>query len=383
MDKVDRLVVVGGGIAGMVTAIMLARSGRSVTLVEADPKWRALGAGVTLNTGALRAFHQIGILEKIRDAGSFGGIAAICLPDGTPAFKPKAAADATPTVASKDGSSAPAIGGIMRPALHHALQQVVKEERIEVRLGNAVVGLAQFDDGVEIELADGSSLAADLVVGADGVNSTARGLIFPNTPKFTEFTGQGCWRAVVSRPAEVQGPVAFYGNQHCGVNPISKEKMYLFFMQKLSENRHLPESEWLQTLKEQLTEFTAPLIQGVCAELSEDSLINYRPLEGGIMPAPWYKGRVVLLGDAVHAPTPHSAFGAGLGIEDGIVLAQELDKEPELPRALESFMNRRFERCRAVVENSILQSKLQQQGVPLSEYGKTAQKMANIVAEPF
>ena len=86
-----------------------------------------------------------------------------------------------------------------------------------------------------------------------------------------------------------------------------------------------------------------------------DSILSqdYRPLEVLLHPAPWHRGHVVLIGDAAHATTPHLASGAGMAIEDGIVLAEELQSQPTLEQALRNFMARRFERCRLVIENSV------------------------------
>ena len=81
--------------------------------------------------------------------------------------------------------------------------------------------------------------------------------------------------------------------------------------------------------------------------------VNYRPLEVLLHPAPWHSGHVVLIGDAAHATTPHLASGAGMAIEDGIVLTEELQSQPTLEQALQNFMARRFDRCRRVVENSV------------------------------
>jgi 2-polyprenyl-6-methoxyphenol hydroxylase-like FAD-dependent oxidoreductase len=87
-------------------------------------------------------------------------------------------------------------------------------------------------------------------------------------------------------------------------------------------------------------------------QLGEHSQIVYRPLESLLLPQPWFKGRVVLIGDAVHATTPHLASGACIGIEDGLVLADELGKNGSVEDGLKAFQNRRWERCRMVVENS-------------------------------
>ena len=81
--------------------------------------------------------------------------------------------------------------------------------------------------------------------------------------------------------------------------------------------------------------------------------INYRPLEAVLLPNPWYRGRVVLIGDAAHATTPHLASGAGMAVEDGIVLAEEIRRDGNIDAALPRFMQRRFERGKLVVENSL------------------------------
>jgi 2-polyprenyl-6-methoxyphenol hydroxylase-like FAD-dependent oxidoreductase len=79
-------------------------------------------------------------------------------------------------------------------------------------------------------------------------------------------------------------------------------------------------------------------------------------------PRPWHKNKVVLIGDAAHATTPHLASGAGIGVEDALVLAQELERSDDLDAALSSFMDRRFERCRIVIENSVRLGELESNG---------------------
>jgi 2-polyprenyl-6-methoxyphenol hydroxylase-like FAD-dependent oxidoreductase len=81
--------------------------------------------------------------------------------------------------------------------------------------------------------------------------------------------------------------------------------------------------------------------------------IDYRPLESILVPPPWHRGRVVLIGDAVHATTPHLASGAGLAVEDALVLCQELESAASVEQALAAHTERRYPRCRAVVETSL------------------------------
>ena len=98
--------------------------------------------------------------------------------------------------------------------------------------------------------------------------------------------------------------------------------------------------------------FSSPLLQRVCESINAESQIVRKPLDGLLLPRPWYCGRVVLIGDAVHATTPHLASGACIGIEDALVLAEELSRTEDVPSALQAFQRRRWERCRMVVENS-------------------------------
>jgi 2-polyprenyl-6-methoxyphenol hydroxylase-like FAD-dependent oxidoreductase len=105
-------------------------------------------------------------------------------------------------------------------------------------------------------------------------------------------------------------------------------------------------------LADLLAPFGAPLVQSIRAQVGPQSHCIYRPLESLLLPQPWFDARVVLVGDAVHATTPHMAAGAGIGIEDGIVLAEELGRGATVQAALQAFQARRWERCRMVVENS-------------------------------
>jgi 2-polyprenyl-6-methoxyphenol hydroxylase-like FAD-dependent oxidoreductase len=95
------------------------------------------------------------------------------------------------------------------------------------------------------------------------------------------------------------------------------------------------------------------VVPGVRAQVLGSDTINYRPLEAVLLPAPWHSGRVVLLGDAAHATTPHLASGAGMAIEDALVLAQEVARGGAAPDMLARYTQRRYERGRLVVQNSL------------------------------
>jgi 2-polyprenyl-6-methoxyphenol hydroxylase-like FAD-dependent oxidoreductase len=106
-------------------------------------------------------------------------------------------------------------------------------------------------------------------------------------------------------------------------------------------------------MRELLAAYSAPIVQSLRSQLGEHSSIVFRPLESLLVPKPWYRGRVVMIGDTVHATTPHLAAGACIGIEDALVLAEELGRAASVDGALAAFQARRWERCRMVVENSM------------------------------
>ena len=93
-------------------------------------------------------------------------------------------------------------------------------------------------------------------------------------------------------------------------------------------------------------------VPAVREALGPDSLVNYRPLEWHMLDAPWYRGRILLIGDAAHATTPHMASGAGLAVEDALVLGREIARHDCIESAFAAFMSARLERARLVVENS-------------------------------
>jgi 2-polyprenyl-6-methoxyphenol hydroxylase-like FAD-dependent oxidoreductase len=336
--------IVGGGVGGMSAALALARRGVSVELVDADPHWRAYGAGISVTGLSLRAFDDLGILDEVSEKGFVGAGMRLRAPDGTPIFEsPQPPPDAPPVARS---------GGIMRPALHDLMSRRVRAAGVEVALGVKPADFEQRGDAVSVRFDDGRTRDYDLVVAADGINSETRAGLFPDAPG-PRFTGQGCWRIVADRPAEVDRAEMFIGGPvKLGFNPVSADRMYAFILEHVPDNPWFAPEEQLEHVAAMLEPFGS-YVPAVRAALGPDSLVNYRPLEWVMLPAPWSRGRIVLIGDAVHATTPHMASGAGMAVEDGLVLAEELAATDEVEQALAAFAARRFERARMVVENSV------------------------------
>lgn len=371
----QKILIIGGGFSGMAAAIELRKKGADVDLVEIDPEWRNYGAGISLGGATLRAFRQLGILDAFVEHGSAHDGVALRLPHGL-----QVGEIPTPRVAGPD---VPGGGAIMRPVLAQILVDATRAAGTKVRLGCSFTSLRQHADGVDVEFTNGDSQRYDLVIGADGLYSKVRGAVFPDAPK-PRYSGQGVWRAVVPRPPEIKSAVMWIGPKvKPGVNPVSKKEMYLFITEPRATNDHIDPASFVDHVRSLLADFPAPELQTIRAELGPQSRLVYRPLEGLLMPRPWFCGRVVLIGDAVHATTPHLASGACIGIEDALVLAEEIGRNADLLAALAAFEERRWERCRMVVENSARLGEIEIAGGDKQEHARIMNESMAALAKPI
>lgn len=350
ISNIATALVVGGGIGGMATAISLAERGVAVDLIDIDPEWRVYGAGITITGPTLRAYRRLGLLDAIKAEGAITSKTRLFRFDGTHML------DLDEPVIEE---GLPATGGIMRPVLHRIMQTRVRELPIAVRLGLTVTALENRDNAVDVRFSDATTGRYDLVVGADSVFSVVRDIAFPHMGPAVP-TGQGCWRISIAKPPGLDAGEFFLGHANpCGITACGPDNVYMWMLTAHEEReRHMDEEELYVTLKALLADFggNAGWIRD---NMTRDDWINYRPLAAVLQPRDWFNGRIVLLGDAVHATTPHLASGAGMAVESGIVLAEELARADNVATALLAYQNRRFDRCRDVIETSVAVGRLQ------------------------
>jgi 2-polyprenyl-6-methoxyphenol hydroxylase-like FAD-dependent oxidoreductase len=358
----------------MSAAIQLRKIGVKVDLVEIDSGWRSYGAGITIGGPALRAFRTIGVLDEMMRLGA--------LTDGVDLFTSQGHPIAQLPTPRSAGNDVPGTGGIMRPVLAKILADATRASGTQVRLGCTFTGISQTSDQATVTFNDGSSGTYDLVIGADGLNSGTRKALFPDAP-VPRYTGQGVWRAVAPRDGVERAGMSFGKRTKAGYNPVSASELYLFVTEERPANTRTPDQELLPRLRALLEEFSFPLVRRIADNLGPDSLICYRPLESLLMPRPWWRGRVVLIGDAIHATTPHLAAGAGIGVEDAIVLAEEVRSATQLDSALQAFEQRRWERCRMVVENSACLGEIEAQAGDQQEHGRIMRESMMALAAPI
>ena len=360
MALVNKVLVVGGGIGGMCAAILLAKQGVAVDLAEINPQWTVYGAGITIGGPTLRALRSVGVVDEVLARGGHWSAIDICAADGS-------VMHTVPMAAAVGAQELPPAGGILRPVLADILGRATLAAGVQVRLGLTFRRVAQDADGVDVLFSDGSSARYDLVIGADGVNSKLREAVFPGAP-VPAFTGQGSWRAVV--PRKRRNSTIFMGKTtKAGLNPVSETESYLFVLDHRRNFDIIPPEQWPGLLAELLAEFGGDLGEIRSGLLSGHAYrIVYRPLMGLMMSAPWHRGRVVLLGDAVHATTPHLAMGAGIAVEGAVVLAEELARCHFLEGALTAYAGRRYDRARLVVSSSMRMGEIEQTGGSKEEH---------------
>jgi len=370
-----KILVVGGGFSGMSAAIQLRKAGAEVDLVEIDPGWRSYGAGISLGGAALRAFCTLGIIDAFLQKGAAHDGADVLTSAGHPITSLP-----TPRLAGPD---IPGGGAIMRPVLASILADATRASGTSVRLGTTFAALTNSDRGVVVKFSDGSQASYDLAIGADGLNSAMRAAEFADAPK-PRYTGQCVWRAVLPRFPEIDRTKMWMGHKvKAGVNPVSREQMYLFVTEDRPDNDRIDPARFVELLKAMLGQFSAPTVKAIRATLNEDCHVVYRPLESMLLPRPWFRGRVVLIGDAVHATTPHLAAGACIGLEDAIVLVEELDRADSVDAGLKAFESRRWERCRMVVENSVRLGEIEITGGDTAEHAGIMRESMKALAAPI
>ena len=371
MTKLN-ILIVGGGIGGLSAAIAMRRAGHQVLVIERDPEWSVYGVGIIQQSNVLRAMDQLGVLDRFLDAACGFDAVEIFAPDGT-----MVARIPTPRLVEDK----PANVGIGRRALQAVLGDSAKGLGAQIRLGVTVESLSDDGEKVHVAFSDGARDSFDLVVGADGVYSQIRDLILPDAER-PVFTGQAVWRYNLPRPVDLDALQAYNGPIGIGLVPLGPNLMYIYVTTAEPGNPRYPREGLAAAMRGKLAG-CAPAIRALAEQITDDGGVVYRPLEGMMVHGRWSKGRVGLLGDAVHATTPHLGQGAGMAIEDAIVLAQELEKHDDVEAALKAYRERRYERCRYIVESSLAICYGQLGKGPPVDNQKATADMFDVVSQPI
>jgi 2-polyprenyl-6-methoxyphenol hydroxylase-like FAD-dependent oxidoreductase len=235
--------------------------------------------------------------------------------------------------------------GITRGELHRVLLE--SAAGVPVRLGTSVNGLSQHDDKVDVSFTDGSTGTYDLVVGADGIHSGIRRLLFDNMP--ARHLGQVSWRFLVDFSGAIDTWTVMLGPRRAFLAmPVGSNRLYCYADLAAFESDDATEGDVVR-LRMLFEDFAEP-VPSILNELGGDAM-HFAPIEEMALDQ-CVRGRVVLIGDAAHATSPNMAEGASMALEDALVLARMLRTHRSPEEALPAFSERRRARIRWVQQRT-------------------------------
>ena len=340
---VKNVLIVGGGITGTVAAVALAQRGVKVTLIERSPEWYGVGHGITLQGNALKVFNLIGAFDKMHEHGIGFDDLEMYLANGHKLNRMPAG--------KTGGPNLPATMGALRSDIQTVLLEKIHELGIEVRLGTELVGFENHPDSVTATFNNGSSEDFDFIIGADGIKSTMRKMLGLHHDK--KPSGLGIWRVVTKRTPDMDcSGLAFGGPEYkAGYTPISKDLCYAFVLTKPQRpDNGLSDADEMRRLLEGYHGH----FDFIRENIHDGDYMNFQEIEWlYVDDQPWHKGRVIAIGDAVHACPPLIAQGGAQCSEDAYLLAEYLVKDGELDALLTEYTERRRARVGLVVKNTL------------------------------
>jgi 2-polyprenyl-6-methoxyphenol hydroxylase-like FAD-dependent oxidoreductase len=373
MSSIKKVLIVGGGIGGLSTGIALRRAGIDAEIVELSKEYNVYGVGIIQQANALRALDALGVAEETMRRGSPYGKVKMCAPTG---FQFGEAG--TPPMGNY-----PTHNGISRKILHDVLYEAALKNGVVIRMGVTVLDIENEGTRVSVKFTDNTEGDYQLVVGADGINSKVRSLVFGDYE--AKYIGSSVWRYPFKRPAELETGYMFFGKKtKVGLIPMTADMMYMFIVAaEGDDNPVIPQEEFVPIMKAHLAEYPVKMVSDRIEEITDATKAVYSPLKTLMMSESWFKNRVVMIGDAAHATIPQLGSGAALAIEDAVVLGEELQKDQSVEDALTNYMTRRFERCKMVIDASNTLAEWEQmewKGIPLPEGANMGMVMGKTLA---
>jgi 2-polyprenyl-6-methoxyphenol hydroxylase-like FAD-dependent oxidoreductase len=343
----DRILIVGGGVAGLSLAIALHQRGIPADLVERDDAGATAGAGLYLVGAATRALAALGVAASALRAGAVSRSQAFFTHRGRRLAEIDTDAFWAPC--------GPCLG-IGRAALHHLLAERAAAS-LSTRYGTSIVALEQHAEAVSVECSDGSRARYALVVGADGIRSLVRRLVLAGPePK---FRGQVGWRFLARRPPGIDCWSVFLGADRAFLLlPVSADQVYCYADRMLTQPLADPPQGRLQRLRSAFQDFAAPVCE-VVAALEAPEQVHVAAIEDVVLEQ-WGRDRVLLIGDAAHAMSPNMACGVAMAVEDALVLAELVGDGVPPPGVLARFEQRRVARVRWVRAQTDRRDRLRQ-----------------------
>lgn len=335
--------IIGGGITGLTASLALRKSGMTSVVSEQAVELNEIGAGIWLQPNAIKVLHWLGLKAEIQKQGIELNKMEITNNQLIPIKKIK-----SEVVQDEDGNKTIAI--------HRArLQKILYNEVLksnEVHLNKKYIHHSFGSDSINMQFEDGKD-SVDILLGADGIDSSVRKALFPNSP--LRNSGQVCWRGIskMNLPDSLKslGQEAWGKQIRFGFSQIAKEEVYWF---AVANAEHLKKVEGLDRKNyiKNLFQSFSPIINELI-DNTESTNIHQAMLQDLKRLPDWYQNKMCLIGDAAHATTPNMGQGACQGIEDAFYISKYLSKSPQnVQEAFNEFQQKRRKKVDYIVNTS-------------------------------
>lgn len=353
-----KALIIGGGIGGLSTAIALQKVDIQAFACEKALQITEVGAGLSLWSNAIIAARRLGVESKIVNAGSVIEKTQSAIPSGE-------------LLNETDFSAFARKFGAPSVCVHRAeLQRILRDTALSlnpqaVQTNRKCISFKEKNGGIQAAFDDGSHEEADVLIGADGIHSVVRESLFG--VRKPRYAGYFAWRGIADGVSELlpEGRALFVvgrgiqaGCFHCG-----KKRIYWFITCNAPEHSQPSPAGNKHDILRMLDQWRTPVAQIV--EATDDHAILRNDIIDSPPRATWGRGRITLLGDAIHATTPNLGQGACQAMEDAVFLAHSLSTISPVENALRQYESLRQERTKFVVDQSWQLGKLLQLSNPL------------------
>lgn len=352
-----RILIIGAGIAGSAAALALHQAGFDPAVYEAHPDHgEDLGAFLTLASNGMRALGQIGAAEPVAAHGF--PLTRLRLLDAT-------GTELTDAPLGEPDNPLTSYRCLRRADLAAALQQEVQRRGIPIKHGARLETLTEDAEAITATFTNGQTATGDLLIGADGLNSTVRTLISPAEPR---YAGQRVYYGYTTNAAPPANPqyITMVRGSGAAFGYACSPTGETFWFARVTGPHASPEdiatttpTEWRDHLIPLLRPDTTPAAPIVTATTDQLMVTNAVDLPLGLR---WNTPRALIIGDAAHAASPATGQGASMALEDAVILAKALRDSPTTTAALATYDHIRRPR----VEHNIATSAALSAGRPPS-----------------
>ncbi|MFF7853684.1 FAD-dependent monooxygenase [Streptomyces sp. NPDC007904] len=318
MRRVERAIVIGGGIGGLTAAVALHRRGARVTVLERAGSLAPVGAAISLSPNALRGLDVVGLGDGIRALSAWQGDGGLRAPNGRWLSRTDAEA------------AAERFGGplvlLHRATLVDHLAARLPADAVRTAAAAHLVDPGDPGRPARVGTPDGE-LEADLVVAADGIHSSVRRVLFPDHPG-PVYSGFTTWRVVIPLPGVAFASHETWGRGRIwGTHPLKDGRVYAYAAALAPAGRRAPGDDERAELLRLYGDWHDPVPAVLAAARPGDVLRHDVHHITEPLPA-YHRGRVALVGDAAHAMPPTLGQGGNQAIEDAITLAHHAGDLP-------------------------------------------------------